>query len=119
MERGKAVQNVAIPQGASSLELSDFMEPPKRKAGQRLAPGEVGPRSACVWFGAERLARLNREALAAGLNFSQYVVACVDAAPVMDRPRREKLEALAKLQGKDPLELLGELIDRAVSGAGF
>lgn len=82
-------------------------------------PRADGPESACIYFGPERLAALKRKAKAAGLNLSAFVTAAIDVGQGLGRERLEKLDALARLRNVTPIELLAELVDSAVSEAGF
>lgn len=101
-----ATKNRSAPPRGSNFEFDD-------------TPRVDGPESACIYFGPGRLAELKRKAKAARMNLSAFVSTAIDVGQGLGRERLEKLEALARLRNVTPIDLLAELVDLAVSGAGF
>lgn len=98
--------NKLIPVFASDFDDFDSVQPAKES---------TGPDATCVFFGAERLARVRDAARANKQTVSAYVQFAVDAGMTIAGERLERLEALAKLRGVSPMALLAGLVDRATS----
>lgn len=72
------------------------------------------PETACVYLGAERLARLQARASELKYkNFSAFVSAMMDAGLELSPEQVDRLKATAILKGKTLPALLAEIVDKA------